>query len=127
MSEIILELPPELLKTIERQASANEKSVSEYVVSLLNERIPTLPEENQADSFNREVAAFAHLKPMLLNQYGGEFVAIYQGQVIGHGEDEVALFRQVLAQYGPVSCYIEKVVPETPRRARMPSIRVKAV
>lgn len=127
MSEITLELPPKLLKTIERQASANEKTVSEYVVSLLNERIPTPPEANQSDSFNREVAAFAYLKPVLLKQYAGEFVAIYQGQVIGHGDDEVALFRQVLAQYGPVPCYIEKVVPGTPRRARIPSIRVKAV
>jgi hypothetical protein len=30
-----------------------------------------------------------------LNQYGGEFVAILDGRVVGHGKDEGALRQQV--------------------------------
>lgn len=127
MSEITLELPPELLETIRQQASANEKTVNEYVVNLINEKMPPPSDTKQSNSFNQEVMAFERLKPSLLKQYAGQFVAIYQGQVIGHGDDEIALFKEVIARNGPIPCYIEKVLPETPRRARMPSIRVKTV
>lgn len=128
MSKITLELPQTVLETIQQQASASDKTVSEYVADLIVEKLPLpFPETVGLASFNQEVAAFENLKPALLKQYAGQYVAIYQGQVVGYGEDETVLFRQVLARFGAVPCYIEKVVPETPRRARMPSIRVKAV
>lgn len=127
MSKITLELPQTLLETIQQQASASDKTVSEYVADLIGEKLPSpVTKTSQVDSFHQEVAAFENLKSDLLKRYAGQFVAIYQGQVVGYGEDETVLFRQMLARYGAVPCYIEKVAPETPRRARMPSIRVKA-
>jgi PHD/YefM family antitoxin component YafN of YafNO toxin-antitoxin module len=71
--------------------------------------------------FDREVAAFEQLKPALLKQYAGQAVAIHRGQVVAVGDDKMAVLDQVLAQYGPVPCYIEWVEPETPRRARISS------
>lgn len=71
--------------------------------------------------FEREVAAFERLKPALEEQHPGRAVAIHRGQVVAVGDDKMAVLGDVLAQFGPVPCYIEWVEPETPRRARISS------
>ena len=71
--------------------------------------------------FDQEVAAFERLKPTLLKQHAGRAVAIYHNQVVTVGDDKMSVLTEVLAQFGPVPCYIEWVAPETPRRTRIPS------
>ncbi|MBX2999644.1 MAG: hypothetical protein KF893_14090 [Caldilineaceae bacterium] len=75
--------------------------------------------------FLDSIAAFERLLPQLLEQYRGQAVAIYQGRVVASGDDKMAVLGQVLDEYGPVPCYIEWVDPESPRRARVPSVWVK--
>jgi len=71
--------------------------------------------------FDHAVAAFERLKPALLKQHAGRAVAIHRGQVVAVGDDKVSVLAEVLAQFGPVPCYIEWVAPETPRRVRISS------
>ncbi len=71
--------------------------------------------------FRQEVAAFKRLKPFLQEHYAGRAVAIHHGQVVAVGDDKMAVLDDVLAQFGPVPCYIEWVGSETPRRARISS------
>jgi predicted transcriptional regulator len=69
----------------------------------------------------REIKAFAQLKPELLQKYKGRVVAIYQGQVVAVGDDRMEVLGVVLENLGPVPCYIEWVEEETPRRVRITS------
>ncbi|MBM4461154.1 MAG: hypothetical protein FJ011_25925 [Chloroflexi bacterium] len=71
--------------------------------------------------FEHAVATFERLKPALLEQYNGRVVAVHDGRVVAVGDDRMAVLEMVTAQYGPVPCYIERVEPETPRRARISS------
>ncbi len=71
-----------------------------------------------------EIAAFERLKPELLKTHHGQFAAVYQGQVVEVGDDEMELLNQMDKRFGNVPCYIELVAENSPRRARMPSIRV---
>ncbi|MDQ3247631.1 MAG: DUF5678 domain-containing protein [Chloroflexota bacterium] len=82
------------------------------------EKISTPPE------FAQEVAAFERLKPELLKKYPQRVVAIHQGQVVAVGDNRMDVLGILLDRLGPVPCYIEWVEQETPRRVRMPSIRV---
>jgi len=88
------------------------------------EEQPPLPSPIPSD-FAAEVEAFEHLKPTLLERYGGQVVAIYQGRVIATGDDKMAVLGKVLDEYGPVHCYIEWVDANSPRRARITSAWVK--
>ncbi|MGB0383751.1 MAG: DUF5678 domain-containing protein [Ardenticatenaceae bacterium] len=74
--------------------------------------------------FEREVAAFEKLKPMLMKKYEGRVVAIHQGQVVAVGDDKMDVLDMVWEKFGEVPCYIEWVETETPRRVRVPSVRV---
>ena len=71
--------------------------------------------------FGQEVVAFERLKPALLKQHAGRAVAIHRGRVVAVGDDKMSVLAEVLAQFGPVPCYIEWVAPETPRRVRISS------
>ena len=78
--------------------------------------------EKTDKAFEKEIAAFEALKAELLVQFPGQYVAIYQGQVVGHGDNRLALVKEVYSQFGEVACYIEKVTLEPSRRVRMPSV-----
>jgi hypothetical protein len=75
-------------------------------------------------AFEQEVLAFERMKPQLLAQYPGRVVAIYQARVVAVGDNRLDVLDQVWDQFGEVSCYVENVQAETPRRARMPSVRI---
>jgi PHD/YefM family antitoxin component YafN of YafNO toxin-antitoxin module len=76
--------------------------------------------------FLREVEAFEKLKATLLSQeeYRGRAVAIHQGQVVAVGDDKMEVLAQAWEEFGEVPIYVEWVEPETPRRVRIPSVRV---
>jgi len=115
---------PTLLE-VDDQPVAILLPISEYqsFVRWQEEQLP-LPTPLPTD-FAAEVKAFEQLKPTLLEKYGGQAVAIYQGRVIATGDDKMAVLGQVLDEYGPVHCYIEWVEPQTPRRARITSAWIK--
>jgi hypothetical protein len=69
----------------------------------------------------REMNAFERLRPELLKQYPGQYVGIYQERVVGTGEDQFALLKQVYAEFGQVICYIDKPDRSLIRKARIPS------
>ncbi len=61
------------------------------------------PEANMPDpmdeAIERERAAFIALHPMLLANYAGEEVAIYQGQIVDHDKDGVALSTRIYQRF----------------------------
>lgn len=83
--------------------------------------VPEL-ETSMETAFTHEVAAFERLRPTLQKEFAEQYVAIYQGKVVTHGSNKLAVLQEVRAQLGQVVCYIEKVSAVAPRTARMPSI-----
>jgi hypothetical protein len=126
MTQNSVRLPPNMYEALRRKAAAQHKSPDSLVVEWLAPHLETDWDRNGdvVPAFEREVAAFEALKPSLLVQYEGQFVAIYQGKVVTSGDDKFVLSRKVRERYGPVICYIEKVTDETPRTARIPSVWV---
>jgi hypothetical protein len=82
-------------------------------------------QESLADPFAAEERVFRQKHRHLLQRYRGQFVALYQGRVVGHGPDDEELAREIFEQFGDVPFYIAKVEkeptvyelpsPETPR------------
>jgi hypothetical protein len=68
--------------------------------------------ESPVDPFAAEERVFRQKHQQLLRRYGGQFVALYQGRVVGHGPDDEELARRMFEQFGDVSFYIAKVEKE---------------
>jgi hypothetical protein len=115
-------LPQDLYDAVHKQAKIQRKTADDLVAEWISEKVGETELAEADEAFEQEVAAFAALKPELLKQYPGQYVAIYQGQVVGHGDNRLTLIKEVYSQFGEVPCYVEKVTVEPPRRVRMPSV-----
>ena len=62
--------------------------------------------------WEREYEAFRRLLPQLLATHRGRYVAIHDGQVVGDGDDRLALALQVLAEVGNVPIHVGLVSEE---------------
>ena len=75
-------------------------------------------------AMEQEQAAFHRMLPDLLRQYKGQYVAVYQGEVIDHDQDQTALVVR-LDQAHPDDIVLVKLVTDKPdRMLRMPSPRL---
>ena len=74
-------------------------------------------------AIDREHAAFEKMLPELLQNYEGRVVAIYQGQVVGVGDDRMAVWANTRKQLGNVPIYVQ-TVEFPPRIAKMPYRKV---
>lgn len=75
-------------------------------------------------AMEREQAAFQQMLPDLLTHYQGQYVAIYQEQVIDHDQDQAALVMR-LDQTHPDAIVLVKLVTAKPDPLlRMPSPRL---
>jgi len=59
-----------------------------------------------------EEQAFRRQRAKLLDRYEGQFVAFYQGRIVGHDRDDEELARRLFADLGDRPFYIAKVERE---------------
>ena len=74
--------------------------------------------------FEGEINAFIKMHSTLVDDYLGQNVAIYQGELVDHDHDVVALLKRVRAQYGSERVLIREVEPESDRILNFPSFRL---
>jgi antitoxin (DNA-binding transcriptional repressor) of toxin-antitoxin stability system len=79
--------------------------------------------QEEEAAIEREHAAFNQMLPELLNQYPGRVVAIYNGQVVGVGDDEAAVWEEARRRFKGVPIYVQ-VVEYPPRVYKMPHRKV---
>jgi hypothetical protein len=61
------------------------------------------------EAIRRESVAFRAMHAQLLLTHAGRYVAIYQGQLIDHDVDQLALYRRVSQQYREAAILIRQV------------------
>jgi hypothetical protein len=69
----------------------------------------------------REVAAFEALHATLWQQYPHQYVAIYQGAVLDHDVNELALVERLDEQYPGLVILVRQVLPDLPQTLRFRS------
>ncbi len=75
------------------------------------------------EAFERERRAFEHLKPELLRTHRGQWVAIYQGEVVEVGQDRSQVLDSGYDRFGYVPVYVQQV-EERPRVYKLPHRKV---
>ena len=65
--------------------------------------------ERATGALAAEERAFGQLRSRLLRQYAGQYVALYQGQVVDHNPDDEELAGRMFARLGDMPFYIAQV------------------
>jgi len=87
-------------------------------MSVVKERVRQQP--GPEEQLAREEALFRQKLPQLLRRYGGQYVALRGGRVVGHGMDDAELALRMYRRYGSVVLLIAKV-EEQPTVYELPS------
>ncbi len=125
MNQFTIQLPAELYDAVRQRAAKQQTSPDSLVAEWVSEQLDTTEADEALAAFEGEAAAFDRLKPSLLDQFDGQYVAVYQGRVVAHGADRFDLLRQVHQTFGPVACYIDLVESGSSiRKVRVPSVWV---
>jgi hypothetical protein len=90
--------------------AADEKGTT--VEELAEQAIHQFLRDEARRIIRKEADAFRNLHPELMVKYPGEYVAIYQGQVIDHDTDQLALFLRIDEQFPHTPVLIQQVLPE---------------
>jgi len=78
--EITVSLPENTYRQVELVAQARDSSVSDVLVSAIEDIFAPLPMHPGRAEMKREVAAYRNLHPELVKQYLGQHVAICRGE-----------------------------------------------
>lgn len=126
MARNTIELPEDLYNALRRQAAIQHKSPDTLVAEWVSARLDVGSESegNKRLALEQEIAAFEKLKPTLLKEYAGQYVAMFRGKVVASGLDKLELSRRVREKIGEGGYYIEFVSSGTPRSVRIISPRV---
>jgi hypothetical protein len=85
---------------------------------------PQLEHPPAPSKFERERWAFFKQLSELLKEHDGEYVAIHEGKVVGHGADQAEVALKAYADFGYVPIYVGKVTAEPPPPARITTRRL---
>lgn len=89
---------------------ANQKETS--ADELAEQAIRQFLRDETRRMIQRESKAFRAMHAQLFAKYPGQYVAIYQGRVIDHDEDQLALFLRVDERYPQAPLLIKQVLSE---------------
>lgn len=128
LSELVEALPLDVQESVRdfvefllakrgRAVELDDELVSEHDAFPVDPRRPAML---------REVEAYHRLHPELLEQYKGQYVAIFQGQLVDHDQDSEALSERILARL-PDQVVLQRKVeysPEVVLQFRSPRLLV---
>lgn len=108
-SGVQLTISQQLYDRARQVALSQHKDITDVVEEVLDQGLPEPAVDGRRE---REKAAFHRLHHSLLEQFPGEYVAIYEGRLIDHDGDRVALLERIEATHPDVFVLIRPVKPE---------------
>ncbi len=98
----------QVFEDLRREAEMQARDVSEVANETLSNYLKARRQEHIQD----EVGAYLGLHAELKAKYLGEWVAIYEHQLVDHDPETINLYRRVRAKYGNAPVLIRQVEPE---------------
>ena len=131
MPNLTIELDEPTLEGLRRAAALQQEPLAEVVQTALRvyaERVSNGREyvadvEASHARIREEAAVWRTLPESERRQYSADFVAVFQGRVIDHDADRVALLRRVRAMVGDEPVLITPADAEAPREFRHIGLR----
>lgn len=113
--EITLTLPEAVYDQVEQIAEADHRSIDAILVDTIVQATPTLYIDPNRPAMLREKAAYLAKHSELMEQYGGQYVAMFHGQVVDHDQDILALVRRINRDYSENVVLIKQVIDQPDR------------
>lgn len=123
-NQVTVTIPQAVYDRVKQLAILRNQKVADLLaeaIALVEADMATPSDEQR---MAREEAAYQTMYDELKTKYAGEYVAIFNGQLIDHDLDELALLRRLDAQYPDDIVLMRKVSAEPEPDLRMRSPRL---
>ncbi len=122
IEQITISIPQNLYRRARDLANKRNQPVNDLLEAAITlAEAAMIPTASQEKAMAQEVAAYQSMLAELVTQYDGAYVAIYQGQLVDHDADELALLRRLDAHY-PDEIVLMKQVRAEP----LPELRIRS-
>ncbi len=113
--QVTLNVPEAIYHEVEQIAQATKRGVDDILTEVVIRSFPPFYLDPDQDKMQGEVDAFEEMHAALWEKYPNQYVAVYQGQVIDHDEDERALIKRIRAIYPDEIIMVDKVLAQLQR------------
>lgn len=123
-NQVTVTIPQAVYDRVKQLAILRNQKVADLLaeaIALVEADMATPSDEQR---MAREEAAYQTMYDELKTKYAGEYVAIFNGQLIDHDSDELALLRRLDVQYPDDIVLMRKVSAEPEPDLRMRSPRL---
>jgi hypothetical protein len=117
-----IELDKRITNELEQMAQVRHVDPAD----LAKEAIRTYLREEARRAMTAEIVAFKHLHPELLATIPGHFAAVYEGKLVDHDIDQLALLRRIEAAYPGRTVLIRQVQLEVETTINVRSFQAAA-
>lgn len=126
--QFFLTIPDDLYLRAQKVADLRQESMQSLLLAQLSDSVEqeemNLPSVTALETgVEREKAAYRAMHAQLFSVYPGHHVAIYQGKLVDHDQDGVALSRRIYARYPNDFVLITQVEPQAERTLHFRSPR----
>ena len=111
---ITITLPERVYQTVHNLAQKTQQNVVQVLTDTIVEHFdtPHFPIDPNRDLMEQEEAAYQAMHSELFTQYPYQFVAIFQGKLVDHDQDVVALSQRINTNFPDETVLITDVLPE---------------
>ena len=108
-TKVTLTIPDYIYQQAQQIAQTEQRLLTEVINDALVQIFPAVHVNPNRLQMEQEQIAFRRMLPHLLEQFHGEYVAIYQGQVVDHDDDQLALVLRIDEKYPDTAVLIKRV------------------
>jgi len=111
---ITITLPERVYQTVHNLAQKTQQNVVQVLTDTIVEHFdtPHFPVDPNRDLMEQEESAYQAMHSELLAHYPHQFVAIFQGKLVDHDQDVVALSQRINTNFPDETVLITDVLPE---------------
>ncbi len=122
--QIMLTLSDEVYEQFLQMAEAEQRSIADVIVDVIAPVSPIFSVDPRRPAMLQEQAAYKAMHPQLLEHYEGQYVAVFQGQVIDHDQDIGSLVQRVNRDLPEEVVLVKQVTAKSDRVLRFRSPRL---
>lgn len=122
---ITVAVPEDLYRRVARVASTTHRDVVDVILETITAALTPFPVNPQRGAMDAEIVAYEAMHGELVEQFLGQYVAIYQGELIDRDVDPVILHQRLEEHYPGKIVLCRKVQKEATPVLNMRSPRIE--